>query len=142
MRQQTNGNTRLLGLIGNPVSHTLSPVIHNTLSELRGLNQLYVPFQVSAEELERAVQGAYALNILGLNVTVPHKNQILNYVVGLDPAAAAIGAVNTLVRTPEGYQGYNTDMPGLLRAVQSEGIRIQGQTVVILGAGGAARAVA
>lgn len=142
MKQQVDGNTVLLGLIGNPVSHTLSPVIHNTLSELRGQNQVYMPFQVDAERLEQAVQGAYALKVPGLNVTVPYKNKILEYVFEADPAAKAIGAVNTLAWTSQGYRGYNTDMPGLLRAVQSEGIQIQGQTVVILGAGGASRAVA
>lgn len=142
MKQQIDGHTRLLGVMGNPIAHTLSPVIHNTLSELRGKNQVYVPFPVAADELEQAVRGAYALDLLGLNVTVPYKNTIMDYLTGLDPAAEAIGAVNTLVRTKEGFQGYNTDMPGLLRALRSEGISIAGKKVVILGAGGASKAVA
>lgn len=142
MIREINGHTRLLGLIGNPVEHTLSPVIHNTLSELLGQNRVYVPFHVEPAGLEQAVQGAFDLNVLGMNVTVPYKNRVMDYVKELDPAAEAIGAVNTLVRTEEGYKGYNTDMPGLLRAIQSEGIQLKNQTVVILGAGGASKAVA
>lgn len=140
--QQIDGHTRLLGLLGNPIGHTLSPVIHNTLSELLNYNQIYTPFQVTSEELEQAVKGAYALNVLGMNVTVPHKNQVMQYVIETDPVAQAIGAVNTLVRQEHGYKGYNTDMPGLLRAIQSEGIDLKGRKVMILGAGGASKAVA
>lgn len=142
MIQQIDGHTRLLGLLGNPVEHTLSPLIHNTLSEILGQNRVYVPFHVEGEGLEQAVRGAYDLNILGLNVTVPFKNSVMEHVVELDKAAEAIGAVNTLVRTTGGYKGYNTDMPGLLRAIDSDGIQLKDQTVVILGAGGASKAVA
>lgn len=141
---EVNGRTRVMGLIGNPVEHTLSPVIHNTLNRILGINGIYVPCLVEADGLEAAVRGAYALNVLGLNVTVPHKTQVMDALVGLDSAAEGIGAVNTLVRSEDaqGYLGYNTDMPGLLRAVQSEGIELKGRTVVILGAGGASKAVA
>ena len=140
--RQIDGHTRLLGLIGNPIGHTLSPVIHNTLSELLDYNQIYTPFQVTSEGLEQAVKGAYELNVLGMNVTVPHKNQVMQYVTETDPVAQTIGAVNTLVRQEQGYKGYNTDMPGLLRAIRSEGIDLKGQNVMILGAGGASKAVA
>lgn len=142
MKQQISGQTRVLGLLGNPVEHTLSPIIHNTLSELLQLNEVYVPFRVEGAGLSSAVQGAFDLNVLGLNVTVPHKNQVMHSVVELDSVAQGIGAVNTLVRTNTGYKGYNTDMPGLLRAIQSEGIELKDKTVVILGAGGASKAVA
>lgn len=142
MKQQINGQTRLLGLLGNPVEHTLSPVIHNTLSEILQKNQVYVPFCVKEDSLEQAVRGAYELNLLGLNVTVPHKNQVMQYLQETDSVAEQIGAVNTLVRMEQGYKGYNTDMPGLLRAIQSDGISLRNQTVVILGAGGASKAVA
>lgn len=140
--QRIDGHTRVLGLIGNPVVHTLSPVIHNTLSEILGLNRVYVPFQVVENDVQQAVTGAFKLNVLGLNVTVPHKNAVMKAVVDIDPVASGIGAVNTLVREADGYKGYNTDMPGLLRAIQSEGITLKNQTVVILGAGGASKAVA
>ena len=142
MKQQINGQTRLLGLLGNPVEHTLSPVIHNTLSEILQKNQVYVPFCVKEDSLEQAVRGAYELNLLGLNVTVPHKNQVMQYLQETDSVAEQIGAVNTLVRMEQGYKGYNTDMPGLLRAIQSDGISLRNQIVVILGAGGASKAVA
>lgn len=137
-----DGKTRVCGLIGNPVEHTLSPLIHNHLAEMTGQNLVYVPFQVAEGSVEAAVKGAYALNIQGLNVTVPHKSAVMPWLQETDALAQKIGAVNTLVRTGGGYKGYNTDMPGLLRAMQSEGIQIKGETVLLLGAGGAARAVA
>lgn len=138
-----NGKTRLIGLIGNPVEHTLSPVIHNGMSERMDISSVYVPFQVEKEGLEEAVKGAYELNILGMNVTVPHKNQVMEYLADVDEDARRIGAVNTLVRAEElhGYKGYNTDMMGLRRQIQEDGIELKGKTVVILGAGGAAKAV-
>lgn len=138
---EINGKTRLLGLIGNPVEHTLSPLIHNTLAGKLDHNVVYVPFLVQDEIME-AVKGAYALNILGMNVTVPHKGNVIPYLREIDPLAEAIGAVNTLVRTEGGYRGYNTDMTGLLRAMQAEGIVMKDQDIILLGAGGAARAVA
>lgn len=139
---QINGRTKICGLIGNPVEHTLSPLIHNTLSELFGRNLVYVPFLVQAERLENAVKGAYALGLEGLNVTVPHKERVLPYLAEVDGLAERIGAVNTLVRCEGGYKGYNTDMPGLYRAMTDDGIRVEGEQVLILGAGGVARAVA
>lgn len=137
-----DGKTRLLGLMGDPVEHTLSPVIHNTLSEILGLNNVYAPFHVKKEGLAKAVDGAFQLNILGLNVTVPHKNDVIASLSSVSDEGLAIGAVNTLVRTENGYRGYNTDMLGLTREIKSYGIELEGRKVIILGAGGAARAVA
>lgn len=137
-----DGKTRLLGLMGDPVEHTLSPVIHNTLSEILGLNNVYVPFHVKKEGLAKAVEGAFQLNILGLNVTVPHKNDVIASLCSVSDEGLAIGAVNTLVRTENGYRGYNTDMLGLTREIKSYGIELVGRKVIILGAGGAAKAVA
>ena len=137
-----DGRTRLCGLIGNPVEHTMSPVIHNTLAARCGHNLVYVPFPVESGKLEEAVKGAYALNVLGMNVTVPYKSEVIDCLVETDELAAQIGAVNTLVRTQGGYKGYNTDMSGLHRAMKSEGIRIEGEEIILLGASGAARAVA
>lgn len=139
---EINGRTRTCGLIGNPVEHTLSPLIHNTLAERLGQELVYVPFHVGQGKLEEAVSGAYALNILGLNVTVPYKSDVIAHLVEIDELARNIGAVNTLVRTAGGYKGYNTDMEGLYRAMASEGIKIAGEQIILLGAGGAARAVA
>lgn len=137
-----DGKTRTCGLIGNPVEHTLSPVIHNTLADRLGHNMVYVPFRVEEGRVAEAVKGAYALNLLGMNVTVPYKSEVIGSLKEIDPLAENIGAVNTLVRTEGGYKGYNTDMEGLYRAMESEGIRIKGEDIILLGAGGAARAVA
>lgn len=142
MLNDINGYTRTCGLIGNPVEHTLSPVIHNTLSMVLGENLAYVPFHVENGRLEDAIKGAFALNLLGLNVTVPYKSDVIPYLTDIDPLAENIGAVNTLVRTETGYKGYNTDVPGLYRAMCEDGVKVKGEKVLILGAGGVARAVA
>jgi shikimate dehydrogenase len=120
----------------------MSPLIHNSLSEYLGINNVYVPFHVKSEGLEEAVKGAYELNILGLNATVPHKNQVMEYLVDIDDSGKGIGAVNTLVRCDGGYKGYNTDMMGLSRELASYGVELHNKNVIILGAGGAAKAVA
>lgn len=139
---EINGYTRTCGLIGNPVEHTMSPAIHNNLAKATGENLVYVPFHVPEGHLKEAVEGAHSLNLLGLNVTVPYKQAVIPFLEGTDDLAAQIGAVNTLVRTEKGYKGYNTDMPGLYRAMLSDGVSIEGEEVLILGAGGVARAVA
>lgn len=137
-----NGYTRTCGLIGNPVEHTMSPAIHNTLAQELSENLVYVPLHVPEGRLREAVEGAFALNLLGCNVTVPYKSQVIPFLKELDPLARHIGAVNTLVRVEDGFKGYNTDMPGLFRAMCGDGVRLEGEKVVLLGAGGAARAVA
>lgn len=137
-----DGYTRTCGLIGNPVEHTMSPVIHNTLAERLGENLVYVPFHVPEGHVREAVEGAFALNLLGMNVTVPYKSEVIPFLKDMDPLAKQIGAVNTLVRTEDGFKGYNTDMPGLYRAMCEDGVEIAGEKVLILGAGGVARAVA
>lgn len=142
MIQQIDGHTRLCGLIGNPVEHTMSPMIHNTLAAKEGRNMVYVPFHVEHGAVKAAVEGAYALNVLGMNVTVPYKSEVIESLKAIDDMAAKIGAVNTLVRMEGGYKGYNTDMLGLYRAMCSENIRLEGEEILLLGAGGAARAVA
>lgn len=139
MIQAVNGETRLCGLIGSPVAHTLSPVIHNGLAAVLGHNLVYVPFLVQ-KDLKSAVSGAFDLNILGMNVTVPYKKDVMEYLADVDENARRIGAVNTLVRAENGYKGYNTDYLGLKRAMESEGIFVKGRDVVVLGAGGAANA--
>lgn len=137
-----DGRTQICGLIGNPVEHTMSPVIHNSLAEHYGHNLAYLPLLTKPEMLEEAVKGAKAMHFLGCNVTVPFKEKVMAYLDELDETAEKIGAVNTLVRCESGLKGYNTDMPGLLRAMQSDNVPIEGEKVIILGAGGVARAVA
>lgn len=136
-----NGNTKVLGLIGDPIEHTGSPAIHNRLAGKLGDNVVYVPFKVRAKRLEEAVEGAYALGIEGLNVTVPHKVEVMQYVTELDDAALDIGAVNTLSRIRGGYRGYNTDFSGFMRELDKLDIQVNGKNVIVLGAGGAAKAV-
>ncbi len=138
---KVDGKTRTCGLIGNPVEHTVSPTLHNTMAERLGIDLVYVPLLVE-ENLKEAVKGAYALNLLGMNVTVPYKSEVMDSLVDCDTLAKKIGAVNTLVRVSGGYKGYNTDMTGLYRAMTSDGIVFEGEEIIILGAGGAARAVA
>ena len=137
-----DGTTKVCGVIGNPIAHTMSPQIHNFLAEKMGIHMAYLPFLVEKEGLSDAIKGAYALDVLGLNVTIPFKSDVLPLLCGVDDLASQIGAVNTLVRKDEGFYGYNTDMPGLYRAMCSDGISLEGEKVLILGAGGAARAVA
>lgn len=140
MERRIGGQTRVCGLIGNPVEHTVSPAIHNTLAKKEGRDLVYVPFRVEKGQVEAAVKGAFALHVLGLNVTVPYKSEVIGHLDGIDEMAAKIGAVNTLVRTERGYKGYNTDLTGLYRAMASEDIRLEGEDILVLGAGGAARA--
>ena len=143
MANFTDGNTKVCGLIGNPVHHTLSPLIHNALADMLGINLVYVPFEVEGEAVGDAIRGALALDIMGLNVTIPHKSAVIPYLDEIEPLAKGIGAVNTLVRTGNGgFKGYNTDMSGLYRAMQDEGVQIEGKKVVILGAGGVSRPAA
>lgn len=139
---EINGHTRLCGLIGNPVEHTLSPVIHNTVAEEMHDNLVYVPFHVEQGNLQKAIAGAYSLNVLGLNVTVPYKQAVIPCLDCVEGLAEKIGAVNTLVRTENGFRGYNTDMMGLYRAMEEAGIAFEAEDMILLGAGGAARAAA
>ena len=143
MRQMIDGRTRICGLIGNPVEHTMSPAIHNFLAGQTGKNLVYLPFPVKdGEKIGDAVRGALSMDFLGLNVTVPYKSDVIPFLKETDELAAQIGAVNTLVRMEGGFKGYNTDMPGLYRAMLSDGVSVEGERVLILGAGGDARAVA
>jgi len=142
MQLKIDGKTKTCGLFGNPVEHTLSPVIHNTLAKKMGHNLVYVPFLVENSDVGKAVDAVRALHLGGVNVTVPHKSAVIAYLDEMDDLAAKIGAVNTIVPAGDRLKGYNTDMPGLYRAMRSEGIEVEDRQIVILGAGGAARAVA
>ncbi len=139
-----NGKTKVYGIIGDPVEHTLSPLIHGIAADALGIDMVYVPFHVAAGCLEAALKGAYGLNIQGLNVTVPYKSAVIPFLAKVDRTAMAVGSVNTLVRGAcgEGFTGYNTDMGGLRRAMKEDGIELRDAQVIILGAGGVGRAVA
>jgi len=139
--KEIKGTTKVCGLIGNPVAHSISPLIHNSLAEFQNIDLAYVTFKVESGKVAEAVRGAYELGVFGLNVTVPHKNEVIDSLVDMDPLAKNIGAVNTLVRVNGGYKGYNTDMLGLQRQLVDASIELAGIDVIILGAGGAARAI-
>ena len=139
--KEIKGTTKVCGLIGNPVAHSISPLIHNSLAKLQNIDLAYVTFNVESGKVAEAVKGAYELGVFGLNVTVPHKNEVIDSLVDIDPLAKNIGAVNTLVRVSGGYKGYNTDMFGLQRQLIDASIELAGNDVIILGAGGAARAI-
>ena len=136
-----SGKTRLCGLIGDPVEHSMSPVMHNAAFREIGLDYLYLPFRVKREELGKAIEGMRALNIRGLNVTIPHKVAVIRFMDELDPLAEKISAVNTIVNDDGVLTGYNTDGSGFLQALLERGIEPEGKNVVILGAGGASRAI-
>ncbi|MBE9169132.1 shikimate dehydrogenase [Pleurocapsales cyanobacterium LEGE 06147] len=135
------GKTKLLGVIGDPIEHSLSPVMHNAAISELGLDYVYVPLPVKTEDLKRAIAGFEAIGLIGFNVTIPHKQAIIPLLLEISPAAQMVGAVNTVWRTERGWSGTNTDVEGFiapLKALSQDWHKI---TPVILGNGGAARAV-
>ena len=138
-----DAKTKVFGLLANPIGHSLSPRFQNALAAFCGENAAYLPFEVKRPEcLEAALIGAHALGIAGLNVTVPYKEAVIPYLSGLSEEARRIGAVNTLVRSEEGYIGHNTDIAGMESMLLRQGLSIRGAKVLVLGAGGAARSAA
>jgi len=138
-----NGKTKSLAIIGNPLGHSLSPVMHNIFFKSMGLNYVYIPLKVEKEELKKAIAGLWALGFLGANITIPHKEGVIPCLAGVSPEAKLIGAVNTLVRKDNGFWGENTDGKGFLEALLVEkDWQPQGKKIVILGAGGSSKAVA
>lgn len=134
---------KYLGIIGDPISHSLSPLIQQTALKAQGLDYLYLPFRVLKEDLEIALKGINALNFVGINVTLPHKTSILDLLDEISVEARLIGAVNTVVFKDGRSLGYNTDGQGFIRSLLEEGkIDPLQKKVLILGSGGAARAVA
>jgi shikimate dehydrogenase len=137
----TDGKTQLVGLIGWPVEHSVSPAMHNAVFAALGLNWHYVPLPVRPEQVKTAVRGLSALGFRGANVTVPHKQAVMHYIDEVTDTAKAIGAVNTIVVQGERFLGHNTDAYGFLAALRDEGFEPSGRSVLVLGAGGAARAI-
>lgn len=135
-----DGTTKLYGIIGWPVSHSLSPLFQSYFLQQSGLNAAYLPFSVKPELLQQAVDGLWALDVQGFNVTVPHKEQVYK-MVQADTDAACIGAVNTVRRTSAGWQGGNTDWQGFTAVINGLGLDLEGKDVLLFGAGGTARAI-
>ena len=128
-------------MLGDPVSHSLSPVLQNAAIRKLGLDWCYMALPVSAAGLPAALEGLHALGAVGLNVTIPHKQAVMPLLVGVTPLAQRIGAVNTLVRQPQGWAGDNTDMAGFMAPLQRQGVDLKHKTALVLGGGGSARAV-
>lgn len=140
--QNITGKTKLLGVIGHPVEHSLSPVMHNAALAKLGLDYVYLPFPIAPENLETAMAGFAAIGVIGFSVTIPHKQAILPFLSEISPIAQAIGAVNTVTRQGNGWVGTNTDVEGFIAPLQSTYHQDWSKkTAVILGNGGAARAV-
>jgi shikimate dehydrogenase len=137
-----DGRTTLVGLVGDPVAHSLSPAMHNAAFEALGMNWRYVAFRVDAAALPAALRGAAALGMAGLNVTVPHKEAAAQVVDTLDPLAGRVGAVNTIRIQRSRLEGFNTDVPGVLDALADAGRSAAGCAALVVGAGGAGRAAA
>jgi shikimate dehydrogenase len=136
-----NAHTQFCGVIGNPVEHSLSPAIHNAAFQKLGLNFVYLAFRVEA--IGDAIKGFRALdNFRGASVTIPHKVAAVPFLDSVEPTARHIGAINTIVATGGTLTGYNTDATGALRALREGAVALKGRQVVILGSGGAARAIA
>lgn len=136
-----NFNTRVCAVIGNPVVHSLSPAIHNAGYEALDLDFLYLPCQV--EDVAGALAGMRAFhNFRGMSVTIPHKIEVMKYVDEISEADRTIGAINTVVKEGNKLVGLGTDGPGALKALLDAGVVLEGKTVLMLGAGGAARAIA
>ncbi len=135
------GSTRVLGIFGDPVAHSLSPAMQNEALRQAGIDAVYVPFHVPPTRLPEAVAALRALNLWGVNVTVPHKEAVLPLLDEVDPEARLIGAVNTIVNRNGRLIGYNTDGLGFLRSLAEDlGFAPGGKKVLLIGAGGACRA--
>ena len=135
------GKSKVFGIIGWPVSHSLSPVFQNAAFEYLGLDCCYVPFPVEAGKIDAAMRAIPALNIAGLNVTVPHKESVISCLSALSEEAMMIGAVNTITVSGDRLVGHNTDGQGFIASLSEAGEPVDGRSILILGAGGASRAV-
>ena len=143
--QQITGKTKLLGIIGDPVEHSLSPVMHNAAIASLGLDYVYIPFPVKSADLSTALAGFSAVNLVGFSITIPHKQEIIPLLTEISDDAANIGAVNTVWRTASGWKGTNTDADGFVAPLTAMSKDMScdwaKMTPVVLGNGGAARAV-
>ena len=134
--------TKLIGIFGDPIEHTLSPAIQNAALAELGLDMVYVPFHIGAAGLGGAIAAVRALDMAGVNITIPHKERVLEFLDEVTDEAKAIGAVNTVVNDGGRLVGHNTDGAGYIRSLRLEaGLEVEGKNVVLLGAGGAARGI-
>lgn len=136
-----NQDTNIIGIIGHPIKHSYSPLMHNISFEIKNLNYIYLPFDVPINTLKAAIKGMVALGIKGFNITLPHKENIIAYLRNVSEEASIIGAVNTVVNENGILSGYNTDVNGVYETLLPYKDEITGQKVSIFGSGGGARSV-
>jgi shikimate dehydrogenase len=141
MKPEISANTKVCGILGDPVEHSLSPAMHNAAFKKVGLDYIYLPFHVTPGNLPGAIDGLKSLGLRGVNVTIPHKVSVIPLLDELEPIAKNIGAVNTIVNNNGYLKGYNTDAAGFLKSLSAKDIEPSGKKVVILGAGGVSRAI-
>lgn len=141
MKNNYRINTKILGLIGHPIKHSYSPFIHNITFEFKNMDYIYLAFDVPPSNLKSALKGMIALGIRGFNATIPHKENLVQYVNDVSEEASIIGSVNTVVNELGKLSGYNTDVNGILETLMPFKEEIAGSEVSVVGAGGAARAV-
>jgi len=141
MNVRVDGNTKLFTVIGDPIFHSLSPQIHNTLFDEMGLNSLYIPMKIEQLNLAQSIP-VLKNNFEGFNVTIPHKQKIIKYLDELDKRAEWYRAVNTVKKVDGKLIGYNTDGYGFMKSLEIEGVDINERRILVVGAGGAARVVA
>lgn len=141
MMKEITGHTKLFGVLGSPISHSISPQMHNEAFRQLGMDSVYVAFEVGVDGMQSAVEGLRTLNVRGYNVTMPNKNIMATLCDQLSPAAEIIGAVNTVVNENGILKGYTTDGTGYMRAVEDAGHDIIGKKMTLLGAGGASTAI-
>ena len=135
------GHTRVLGVFGHPIAHSLSPVMHNAAIQALNIDYIYVPFHVLPEDLGKAVEGIRAMEIAGVNVTIPHKERVIEYLDEVSEYSRLIGSVNTITNVDGHLKGDTTDGPGFLRSAEAAWGKLDGSKVLVLGAGGSAKAI-
>jgi shikimate dehydrogenase len=137
-----SAKTKVCAVIGDPVEHSLSPIMHNAAFEALGLDYVYLAFQVKEEQVASALVGMWAMGFCGLNVTMPHKNTVISQLDEVDRDAKLLCSVNTILNKNGKLLGFSTDGEGAIKALKENGVTLKGKRVLLLGAGGAARAIA
>ncbi len=136
-----SGTTRVIGIFGHPVKHSLSPVMQNAALKHCDIDMVYLPFDVEEGHLEDAVRAIRALKMVGVNVTIPHKEAVVAYLDRVSEEVRICGSVNTIHNSRGILMGFNTDGEGYVRSLKQEGIQIDGRNILVIGAGGAARGI-
>jgi shikimate dehydrogenase len=137
-----SGKTKVCGVIGDPIDHTLSPIMMNSAFSQLSLDYVYLAFRVKSVEVENAIKGLRAFGIRGVNVTMPHKSEVIKYLDEVDPTAKFLDSVNTILNVKGKLSGYSTDGQGAMEALRKNNVKLHGKKMLLLGGGGAAKAIA